>query len=135
MSESGYWKYKGAQQKFEADKHTKQIEMILSRHGWIKQRDSTPREDRFEKWDAHWLNTYATDELVDYKTGIGVQDSHKKLWDKGELKVTTYAMYDKRHRNKLKLVSAKAFWGSNPTRHVNKHGQSYWVKGDGLHQD
>ena len=99
MSESGYWKHKGAQQKFEADKHTKQIEKILSMNGWTKVRDSTKKEDKEEKWDAHWLNKFAKDELVDYKTGIGVQDSHRKLWDKGELKVTRYAMFNKNKKH------------------------------------
>ena len=45
MSNSGYWKHKGAQQKFEADKYTKRIEYIMSNNGWTKIRDSTPKED------------------------------------------------------------------------------------------
>ncbi len=128
MSESGYWKHKGAQQKFEADKHTNRIEYIMSNHGWTKVRDSTKKEDKEEKWDALWLDKFAKEQRVDYKTGIGVQDSHRKLWEKGELKVTRYAMFNKNNRNSVKLVDARDFWGGNPTRHVNGHGQVYWVK-------
>ena len=129
MSESGYWKNKGAQQKFKADKHTKQIEFIMSDSGWIKIRDSTPKEDREEKWDALWLDKFSKEQRVDYKTGSGVQDSHKKLWDKGELKVTRYAMFNPKQRYKLRMVDARDFWGNNPSRHLNGHRQVYWIEG------
>jgi len=130
MSDAGYWKYKGAQQKFDADKHTKRIEHIMTYHGWKKIRDSTPLEDKEEKWDALWLDKKSEEQKVDYKTGAGVQDSHKKLYDKGALKVTKYAMFNKFNNNVVNLLCAKAFWEENPTRKVNNHGQVYWVSND-----
>ena len=128
MSNSGYWKHKGAQQKFEADKSTERIEYIMSNHGWTKVRDSTKKEDMEEKWDALWLDKSEEEQRVDYKTGIGVQDSHRKLYDKGALKVTRYAMFNKFNRNTVKLIDAKDFWEGKRDRRVNKHGQVYWVK-------
>ena len=128
MSDAGYWKHKGAQQKFEADKSTERIEYIMSNHGWTKVRDSTKQEDMEEKWDALWLDKSEEEQRVDYKTGIGVQDSHRKLYDKGALKVTRYAMFNKFNRNTVKLIDAKDFWEGKRDRRVNKHGQVYWVK-------
>jgi len=128
MSNSGYWKHQGAQRKFEADKHTKQIERILTSNGWTKIRDAEPKEDKKDKWDALWLDKYSNEQRIDYKTGSGVQNSHKKLWDKGELKVTRYAMYNKESK-KLTVIDAREFWGSNPSRHLNPENQVYWIKG------
>jgi len=128
MSDAGYWKHTGAQHKVEADTSTQRIDYIMSNHGWTKVRDSTKQEDREEKWDALWLDKSEEEQRVDYKTGIGVQDSHRKLYDKGALKVTRYAMFNKFNRNSVKLIDAKDFWEGKRDRRVNKHGQVYWVK-------
>lgn len=123
---SGYWKHKGAQQKFRADQHDARIIRLLEHNGWKMIRSSTKHEDMVEKWDYLMESPDAVEERVDFKTGCGVQDSHRRAREDGSLRVTKYAQFNPRH-GKLNMRSVEDFWNDpNLTRRTNGHGQVYW---------
>ena len=123
---SGYWKYKGAQQKMEADKYDNRIIKMMEGAGWRKIREATKREDQVEKWDYLFVNPDGVEHRVDFKTGCGVQDSHRKGIENDTLRCTMYAHFNPR-AGKLKLRPVESFWNHpDLQRRTNRHNQVYW---------
>lgn len=103
----------------------KKIHRAMARLGYKLERPATNREDKIDKWDY----LYSRDGQfykVDHKTCSGVQESHKILWEKGQLKVDLYARL---YRGSFTVFDTERFWaGEGLKSSVNRGGQRYYYR-------
>jgi len=103
---SGYWKNNWDKRNKIAQLSDKLIHRKMKELGYELIRPATNGEDRRDKWDFLYVKD-GVEEKVDHKTCLGVQESHRVLWEAGKLKVTKYARW---FRHEFTLYDAERFW-------------------------
>lgn len=123
MSKNGYWQHNWLKRDIEARRSDEVMHSHMRQWGYTFVRPATNEEDRIYKFDYVWKKADRV-YYIDYKTCAGVQDSHRKLYDEGNLGCTHYL---RMHGGRINLKPVKWFWEhTRLEKKINRGGQVYW---------